>query len=124
MEEGEAEVKNYIEHNNLDPNSAEANEYSDKFLKEHPLKKASVKDVADHIDHVVKLVGVDYVGIGSDFNGVGDNLPIGLEDVSKMPNLVYELLVRGYTDDNIKKILGGNLLRVWRQVEVVSNSLR
>jgi len=51
-------------------------------------------------------------------------LPVGLEDVSKMPNLVYELLVRGYTDEDIKKILGGNLLRVWKQVEEVSNSLR
>ena len=73
---------------------------------------------------MVKLVGVDYVGIGSDFNGVGDNLPIGLEDVSKMPNLVYELLVRGYKDEDIKKILGTNLLRVWKKVEDVSNSLR
>jgi membrane dipeptidase len=124
MEEVEAEVKNYFDHNNLNPTSAEANEYSDKFQKEHPLKKATVKDVADHIDHVVKLVGVDYVGIGSDFNGVGDNLPIGLEDVSKMPNLVYELLVRGYSDEDIKKILGGNLLRVWKQVEDISNSLK
>lgn len=124
MEESETELKNYFEQNNIDPNSADAKDYSQKFTKEHPLEKASVQDVADHIDHVVKLVGVDYVGIGSDFNGVGDNLPIGLEDVSKMPNLVYELLVRGYKDEDIKKILGGNLLRVWKQVEEVSNSLK
>ncbi|MCK7527348.1 MAG: dipeptidase [Ignavibacteriales bacterium] len=102
MEEDDAEIKSYAEHHNLDPNSSEAREYSRNFTKEHPLPKATVKDVADHIDHVVKLVGVDYVGIGSDFNGVGDNLPIGLEDVSKMPNLVYELLSRGYKDEDIK----------------------
>ena len=122
MEDGDAELKNYFEHNHLDPNSAEAREYSQKFIKEHPLPKATVKDVADHIDHVVKLVGVDYVGLGSDFNGVGKgNLPVGLEDVSKLPNLVYELLVRGYKDEDITKLLGGNLLRVWKQVEDIAD---
>jgi membrane dipeptidase len=125
MEKGDKEIKNYIEHNNLDPNSSEAREYSRNFTKEHPLPKATVKDVADHIDHVVKLVGADYVGLGSDFNGVGEgNLPIGLEDVSKIPNLIYELLVRGYKDEDIKKILGENLLRVWKQAENVSDSLK
>ena len=60
-------------------------------------------------------------GLGSDFNGVGKgNLPVGLEDVSKLPNLVYELLVRGYKDEDIKKILGGNLLRVWKEVEDIA----
>ncbi|RPI63344.1 MAG: membrane dipeptidase, partial [Ignavibacteriales bacterium] len=63
----------------------------------------------------------DYVGLGSDFNGVGGLLPVGLEDVSKYPNLVYELLNRGYSDEDIKKVLGENLLRVWKQVEEVSN---
>jgi len=125
MEGGETELKNYFEQNDIDPNSAEAKDYSKKFMKEHPLEKASVQDVADHIDHVVKLVGVDYVGIGSDFNGVGEgNLPIGLEDVSKMPNLIYELLIRGYKDEDIKKILGGNILRVWKQVEEIAKSLK
>lgn len=125
MEADEEEVKNYLQNNNLLPNSPEAKEYSRKYRKEHPLPKATVKDVADHIDHIVKLVGVDYVGLGSDFNGVGEgNLPIGLEDVSKIPNLVYELLVRGYKDEDITKILGENLLRVWKQVEKVSDSLK
>lgn len=121
MEAGDEELKNYFKHNNLNPNSPEATEYSRKYTKEHPLPKATVKDVADHIDHVVKLVGVDYVGLGSDFNGVGEgNLPIGLEDVSKLPNLIYELLVRGYEAEDIKKILGENLLRVWKEVERVA----
>jgi len=122
MEQGDAEVANYFEHNHLNPNSSEAREYARNYHRQHPLKKATVKDVADHIDHVVKLVGIDYAGLGSDFNGVGEgNLPIGLEDVSKLPNLVYELLVRGYKDDYIQKILGGNLLRVWKMVEDTAN---
>lgn len=125
MEDGDEFLKNYFEHHNIDPNSAEAKEYSRDYIKKHPLPKATVKDVADHIDHVVKLVGVDYVGLGSDFNGVGKgNLPVGLENVSRLPNLVYELLVRGYKDENIKKILGGNLLRVWKQVEDIAENMK
>ncbi|NNF67895.1 MAG: membrane dipeptidase, partial [Gammaproteobacteria bacterium] len=69
------------------------------------------------IDHVVELVGVDYVGIGSDYDGVGDSLPVGLKDVSTYPNLVAGLLDRDYSEDDIEKILSGNLLRVWREVE-------
>jgi membrane dipeptidase len=76
-----------------------------------------VSEVADHIDHVVKLVGVDYVGFGSDFEGVGDSLPVGLKDVSCYPNLIYELLKRGYSDRDIKKICSDNILRVWSQIE-------
>ena len=71
---------------------------------------------------MIKLVGVDYVGLGSDFDGVGDSLPTGLKDVSEYPNLVAEFLRRGYTEEDIAKILGGNLLRVWRQVEAFSKS--
>ncbi len=63
------------------------------------------------------LVGVDHVGIGSDFDGVGDSLPVGLKDVSDYPNLVAEFLRRGYSEGDIAKILGGNLLRVWTEVE-------
>ena len=71
----------------------------------------------DHIDHVVELIGIEHVGIGSDYDGVGDSLPVGLKDVSTYPNLVQGLLDRGYSDADIKKILGENLLRVWRQAE-------
>ena len=71
----------------------------------------------DHIDHVVKLIGIEHVGIGSDYDGVGDSLPIGLKDVSTYPNLVQGLLDRGYSDADIKLILGGNTLRVWQQAE-------
>ena len=78
--------------------------------------------VADHIDHVVKLAGVDHVGLGSDYDGVGDSLPTGLKDVSQYPNLIYELLKRGYSEKDIEKICAENLLRVWEQVEKVAGS--
>ena len=73
--------------------------------------------VVDHFDHVIKLAGIDYVGIGSDYDGVGDSLPIGLKDVSDYPNLVAAFLQRGYSESDIAKILGGNLMRVWAEVE-------
>ena len=82
-----------------------------------PRVYASVDDVLDHFDHVVKLVGIDYVGIGSDFDGVGDALPDGLKDASGYPNLVEGLLRRGYSEEDIRKILGENLLRVWEAAE-------
>ena len=71
----------------------------------------------DHIDHVVKLVGIEHVGIGSDYDGVGDSLPQGLKDVSTYPNLVQGLLDRKYSEQDIAKILGTNFLRVWSAVE-------
>jgi membrane dipeptidase len=80
----------------------------------------TVQMVADHIDHVVKLAGIDHVGFGSDFDGVGD-LPVGLEDASKMPVLIAELLKRGYSDEDISKICYKNTFRVWRAVEDYAN---
>lgn len=81
------------------------------------------KVIADHIDHAVKVGGVDHVGLGSDFDGV-DSIPRGMEDVSKLPNLVRELARRGYSTKDLEKILGGNLLRVMRQVEDVSAKMQ
>lgn len=83
----------------------------------------SYKVIADHIDHAVKVGGVDHVGLGSDFDGV-DSIPRGMEDVSKLPNLVRELARRGYSTKDLEKILGGNLLRVMRQVEDVSAKMQ
>lgn len=80
--------------------------------------------VADHIDHAVQVAGVDHVGLGSDFDGISGLAPRGLEDCSKLPNLVRELARRGYSEDDLVKILGGNVLRVMRQVEQVSKSLQ
>ncbi|HTE34261.1 MAG TPA: dipeptidase [Chryseolinea sp.] len=88
----------------------------DQFSKNHKELYSDVERVADHIDHVVKLVGIDHVGIGSDFDGVGDSLPLGLKDVSQYPNLVYVLLKRGYTPEDIEKICSKNVFRVWNKV--------
>lgn len=85
---------------------------------------ATLDQVLDHFDHVVELTSVDHVGVGSDYDGVGDSLPIGLKDVSDYPNLVNGLLDRGYSVEAVKKILGENLLRVWRDVEAAAASLR
>lgn len=95
----------------------------DRLFEEHFVAEngafpfASLDDVLDHFDHVTALVGIDHVGIGSDFDGVGDSLPVGLKDVSQYPNLVRGLLARGYSRSDVQKILGENLLRVWQAVE-------
>ena len=106
-----------LEHPDL-PQSELYTTFPEIFAKEHgPLPFATVEDVLDHFDHVVNLVGVEHVGIGSDYDGVGDSLPIGLKDVSSYPTLVEGLLRRGYSDTEVQKILGENLLRVWQAVE-------
>jgi membrane dipeptidase len=89
----------------------------EEFQKSNPSLFADVKIVADHVDHVVKLAGINHVGIGSDYDGVGDSLPTGLKDVSQYPNLIYELLKRGYNEDDIAKICYQNVWRVWNAVE-------
>ena len=89
--------------------------------KKYPNLVVTVKDVADHIDRVKELVGIDHVGIGSDYDG-WRNFPVGLEDTSTYPNLIRELLNRDYTKEEIEKVFGGNLLRVWREVKKFSKS--
>lgn len=84
----------------------------------------SIETVANHIDHVVKLAGVDHVGFGSDFDGVSGMLPVGLEDVSKYPDLIYALLKRGYSEEDIEKICYKNAFRVWNKVIDVSNQMQ
>jgi membrane dipeptidase len=76
---------------------------------------STLQDAVAHIDHVVKLAGIDHVGIGSDWDGIS-TVPAGLEDVSKMPGLTAALLERGYSEQDVKKILSGNFLRVMRAV--------
>ena len=93
-------------------------DWSPKYVEEHgPYPYATLDDVLDHIDHMVSLAGIDHVGIGSDYDGVGDTLPVGLKDVSTFPNLIEGMLRRGYTEDDIRKILGENVLRAWAEVE-------
>ncbi|MDX1677440.1 dipeptidase [Arsukibacterium sp.] len=91
--------------------------FAEIFRQQQPYPFATLDTVLDHIDHVVKLVGIEHVGIGSDYDGVGDSLPEGLKDVASYPNLIEGLLNRGYSDTDIEKILSGNLMRVWREVE-------
>jgi membrane dipeptidase len=99
----------------------------ERVEKEHekvagPQPKATISDVADHIDHVAKVAGVDHVGIGSDFAGV--TMPVGLEDVSRYPYLFAELIRRGWKDDALEKLAGGNLVRVLGEAERVAARLR
>ena len=90
--------------------------FAPHFLRKRGREEgASVKDVADHIDHIVELVGVDHVGLGSDYDGISST-PRGLEDAAKMPNVTIELVSRGYGEAEIEKILGGNHLRVFSRI--------
>ena len=91
--------------------------FVDQLERKNPLPAVDIAVVADHIDHVVKLIGIDHVGLGSDFDGVDGSLPVGLSDVSMYPNLIYLLLKRGYTEQDIEKINGGNFSRVWQKAQ-------
>jgi membrane dipeptidase len=90
----------------------------------HPAPKATIADVANMIDHIRDVAGVDHVGIGSDFDGVDDDLPVGLEDVSHYPDLFAELIMRGWTDAQLKKLAGENVLRALETAEKVSARLK
>jgi membrane dipeptidase len=94
-----------------------------KWQARHPMPQGTIHIVIDHIDHIAKTAGVDHVGIGSDFDGVSV-LPTQLEDVSCYPYITQGLLDRGYSDDDIRKILGTNLLRVMRAAEQVADQLK
>lgn len=90
---------------------------------EHPTPKATLAQVADHIDHLREHIGVDHIGIGGDYDGVS-SLPLGLEDVSTYPDLFAELLMRGYTEEELEQIAGLNMLRVLREAEAVAERLQ
>lgn len=95
------------------------------WIKRNPRPRGTVADVADHIDHIRRIAGIDHVGIGSDFyTGDPEVMAVGLEDAGKYPNLIAELLRRGYTDEEVKKIAGLNLLRAMREMEGVAARLR
>jgi membrane dipeptidase len=99
----------------------EVTKIEQRMIKDLPVP--SYTAIADHIEHAVQVGGIEHVGLGSDFDGI-DSAPTGMEDVSKLPDLVRELARRRYSEQDLKKILGGNLLRVMRQVESVSRELR
>lgn len=89
-----------------------------------PRTVVPLSNLIDHIDHIAKVAGIDHVGIGSDFDGVGGYLPQGMEDVSKLPSITYELLKRGYSDADVKKVLGENFLVVMEKVEQTAEAQR
>jgi membrane dipeptidase len=93
------------------------------WLKQHPIPQGDVRTVVNHIEHIIKVAGVDHVGIGSDFDGI-TYAPKQLEDVSYFPYITQELLNRGYSKEQIHKVLGGNLLRVFRKAEEVAKELQ
>jgi membrane dipeptidase len=78
----------------------------------------------DHIDHIAKVAGIDHVGLGSDFDGIGGQLPEGIDSAADLPKITAALMARGYSAEDCRKILGGNLLRVFREVEQVSKELQ
>jgi membrane dipeptidase len=107
----------FLKANNFDDDSDAAEAFKLDYREKNPYAFTTLASVVDHYDHVIKLVGVDHVGIGSDYDGVGDSLPEGLKDVSAYPALIAEFERRGYSNSDIRKILGLNLLRVWQAVE-------
>lgn len=110
---------NWLAENGLSRTDSAAVAYIEKYSAENnPFP--NVSKVADHIDLVVALVGIDHVGFGSDFDGVGDSLPTGLKDVSMYPNLIAELLKRGYSKEDVEKICYKNIFRVWNAVIAAS----
>jgi membrane dipeptidase len=98
-------------------------EESDKLEAANPLPPLPISKLIDHIDHIVKVAGIDHVGIGADFDGAND-MPQGAQDVSMLPNITYELLKRGYSERDIRKILGENFLRVFAEAERIARSSR
>ena len=94
-------------------------EEGDKLEAANPLPPLPISKLIDHIDHIVKVAGIDHVGLGADFDGAND-MPEGAQDVSMLPNITYELLKRGYSEEDIRKILGENFLRVFAEAEAVA----
>lgn len=109
-------VSAFAKENNLESDDPRVKEFAKKVAIDNPVF-CDVTDVADHFDHVVKLVGIDHVAFGSDYDGVGDTLPYGLKDASTFPNLIYHLLKRGYSEEDIEKICYKNIWRVWKATE-------
>lgn len=112
----------YLDEHDYEKGGEEAEAWTNQYREKIPLYFADVSDVLDHIDHVRDLAGIDYVGLGSDFDGVGDSLPTGLKDVSTYPVLIAGMLDRGYSEEDIRKVLGGNIMRVWRAVEAYARN--
>jgi membrane dipeptidase len=103
-----------------DPKKLE--EETNRLQATYPLPATPLSVLIDHFDHISKVAGIDHVGIGSDFDGI-PSTPVGMEDISKLPNITYELLRRGYSEKDIRKVLGENLLRAFAEAERVARSM-
>lgn len=111
-------AKKYAMENGLDNNKSEDFAKIMKFMiSMGPMQLANVSQVADHIERVVQLAGIDHVGLGSDFDGVGPTMPNDLKDASQIPVLIAELLARGFSESDVEKLCSGNIMRVWQTVE-------
>ena len=115
-EENRERIMAYAKENNLKRGDEVLTAFAKKINAKNPVY-ADISDVVDHFDRVVALAGIDHVGIGSDYDGVGDSLPYGLKDVASYPNLIFHLLKRGYSEEDIEKICYKNVWRVWSAVE-------
>jgi membrane dipeptidase len=113
-------VKTLLTEKKLKKDDPQAKLVEEQYKKDHPAPEVSIEVVANHIDHIKQLIGIDHVAIGSDFDGVSGELPNGLKDVSTYPNLIYTLLKRGYSESDIEKICYKNVWRVWNKVEDVA----
>ena len=118
VEEGQREeLRALLEQHGAEWMTPEGKQLIEAYRAEHPRPEVDVDVVADHIMHVIEIAGVDHVGLGSDFDGVGDSLPTGLKDVSMYPTLLAHLLARGLSEADIEKVCSGNVMRVWQAVE-------
>jgi membrane dipeptidase len=115
-------ARKYMADNQLAREDPKVEAFIEEYNKEHPAVLAKLDDVVAHIEHVIKLVGVDHVGFGSDFDGVGETLPRGLEDVSKYPAILRALLEKNHNEAELEKICSGNLFRVWTQSSKAANT--
>ena len=122
VEPGE-QLKDAFEREHPDAPAAAARQMLYAWLAANPPPTSTLAQIADHIDHLVEVMGPEHVGIGSDFDG-GELLPVGMEDVSRYPWLIAELLRRGYTEDAVRAIAGGNVLRVMRGAEAAARRIQ
>ena len=117
------EYREFLDDAGIEHGDEQARIFREEYWADRERITGELADAVAHIDHVVELVGVDHVGFGSDYDGVS-TLPVGLEDVSTFPALIAALLERGYSEEDVRKIAGENLLRVWTEVERVAREMQ